>query len=199
MQDEQKELILLLTITLGIAIFGFMFYSFGQTLFAPDLLVRSYDASFSWNGTLEESYTYQVGASDQYRSLNRKYESPVFQNEQNGAYVRFLSIKPPSGTIGYVKDANGAVIITSDDERVQALIAERAGKNEAGAINPDYYRSGTYSVSYVWDIVPPIERGYDGIISTSILQRTIFPMSLSESRSQQRVSLLCIPILLILS
>ena len=162
MQDEKKDLILILLITAGIATCGFFLFSFAQAIFIPDLKVNSYDALFAWDGTLQESYLYNVHVSDQFRSLNRKFESPVYSATHSGSYIRFISVKPPSGTLGYVKEADGTVTLTGDNAGARSIITDRAGRNEAGAFNPGYFRSGTYPVSYVWDIVPPIERGTDG-------------------------------------
>lgn len=162
MDDENKDLTLLLLITAGIAICGFFLFSFAQTIFIPDLKVNSYDVSFSWDGTLQESYLYNVHISDYYRSLNRKFESPVYSTIRSDSYIRFISVAPPSGTIGYVKEADGTVTLTGENTGARSIITDRAGRNEAGAFNPGYFRSGTYLISYTWDIVPPVERGTDG-------------------------------------
>ena len=82
MQDEKKDLILLLIITAGITLFGLFLFSFAQSVFIPDLKVSSYDASFSWDGSLTESYIYDISVSKQLRSLNRKFESPVYEDQQ---------------------------------------------------------------------------------------------------------------------
>ena len=118
MQDEKKDLILLLIITAGITLFGLFLFSFAQSVFIPDLKVSSYDASFSWDGSLTESYIYDISVSKQFRSLNRNFESPVYDDKQPGAYVSFISIKTPKGTTGYIKDAYGKVILTSEDSNI---------------------------------------------------------------------------------
>ncbi|HOL41762.1 MAG TPA: DUF2207 domain-containing protein, partial [Methanospirillum sp.] len=177
MQDEKKDLIVLLLITAGISVCGFFLFSLAQSIWIPDLTVDSYEASFSWDGTLQESYTYHVHASDQFRSLNRKFNSPVYRNEHIGSYIRFLSIKSPPGTIGYIKEADGTVTLTGEDANVRAIITERAGRNEAGAFRPGYYQPGTYEVSYSWDIIPPVERGTDGDHVNIDLATTHIPYS----------------------
>ena len=161
MQDEKKDLILLLLITAGISLFGFFLFSFAQSAFIPDLKVSSYEASFSWDGSLHESYIYDVSASHQFRSLNRNFENQVYDDVHFGTYIRFISMKTPDGTIGYMKNADGDVILTKEDGSIRKIITDRAGKNEAGAFKPGYFGSGSYQISYSWDIVPPVERGTD--------------------------------------
>ncbi len=161
MQSEHKDLLLLLIITGIIAICGFFIFTLAQSLFIPDLMAGSYDASFSWDGTLQESYQYKVSTDSQYRSLNRKFDSSVYLDEHSGPYVRFISIQPPDGTVGYLKDANGHVTLQGGDAYTLSIISDRAGRNEAGAYNPEYYQSGTYQVSYTWDLIPWVERGSD--------------------------------------
>ncbi|NLW74995.1 MAG: DUF2207 domain-containing protein, partial [Methanomicrobiales archaeon] len=162
MQSEKKDLLLLFLVTAGIAVCGFFLFSFAQSLFVPDLSVSSYEASFSWDGTLKESYVYSVHTDSQYRSLNRRLDAPVYTEDHSGSYYKYISLTPPSGSIGYVKDANGKVTLTGENNQAFSIITDRAGINEAGAFNPGYYSSGSFPVSYTWDIIPPVERGEDG-------------------------------------
>ena len=161
MQSENKDLLVLLLITGGIAIFGFAIFFFLQGVFIPELSVSSYDAVFSWDGTLSESYIYKVHVNNQFRSLNRIFEVPVYSDAASGTYIRYISMQPPAGTTGYLKDMNGKVILTNQITDEVSVIKEKAGYNEAGAFKAGYYSHGVYPVSYTWDIIPPVERGTD--------------------------------------
>ena len=72
-------------------------------LFEGDLVVDSYDAVLYANGTLTERYTYDVKTSGEYRMLFRSWNAPLTFGTASGQNVQFVSVTPPSGTIGYAK------------------------------------------------------------------------------------------------
>ena len=73
-------------------------------------------------------------------------------------YIQFVSIDPPTGSIGYAKDAASAVSITgSSDPSVKDEIGRLADTSEVGIFNPAYYAAGTYTVQATYVVHPPIE------------------------------------------
>jgi uncharacterized membrane protein len=165
--SEIKQLALLVIATLVLGIIGLGLITVIPPLLEGNLAVDSYDAVLYENGTLTEHYTYDVKTSGQYRMLYRSWQVPLTLGTSSSPSVQFISANPPSGTIGYVKDAGGNVITTgigiSDGSSSKATIRNLAETNEVGIFRPEYYNQGTYSVGYTYLLRPPIE--YDSTTS----------------------------------
>jgi uncharacterized membrane protein len=128
-------------------------------LFDGDLTVSSYDAVLNEDGTLSEHYTYEVTSSGKYRMLYRIWESPLTLNTSTEPSIRFVSMTPEPGMIGYVRAGNGDVTVygSSASEVSRSAIEDLAYYNEVGIYNPSYYTSGLYSAEYTYVINPPLE------------------------------------------
>jgi uncharacterized membrane protein len=163
--SETKQLAVLVTASLIIGIIGIALVSTVPALFEGNLVVDSYDAVLYENGTLTETYTYDVRTSGEYRMLFRFWEAPLTFSTGSGPSVQFISATPPSGTVGYAKDEAGnvRVIGNGEDGPLQATIRNLAETNEVGIYNPDYFNQGTYTVTYSYILHPPIE--YDSTTS----------------------------------
>jgi uncharacterized membrane protein len=126
-----------------------------------DVYVDDYSADLYLNGTLKESFIYNIDAADKYRMLYRSWTTlPVSLQNMSRPYVEPLEIIPPPGTIPYIKDQSGRVTVTAEDEASQADISEinsLAEINEAGCYMPQRFESGSYRIDYQFSIHPPLE------------------------------------------
>ena len=90
--------------------------------------------------------------------LYRSWESPLIFNSSNEPDIQFVSINPPSGIVGYAKDASSNVAITGTSySSSETQIGRLAETNEVGIFNPDYFSAGTYTVQTTYVVHPPIE------------------------------------------
>ena len=128
-------------------------------LFDGDLKVSSYNAVLNNDGTLTERYTYDVSNSGEYRMLYRIWEVPVTLTTSTDPYVRLVSVTPPPGTTGYVKDTNGDVTVygPSATQSSRSTIEGLAEYDEVGIFNPAYYDAGSYTADYTYIVNPPLE------------------------------------------
>ena len=151
--------------SLIVGIIGLFLIAIIPPLFEGNLVVDTYDAALYANGTLTERYTYDVKTSGEYRMLFRSWNAPLTFGTAAGQNVQFVSVNPPSGTIGYAKDVGGNVIVTDGPESsaFQSTITTLAETNEVGIFNPDYYSDGKYTVEYSYILHPPLE--YDSTTS----------------------------------
>lgn len=124
------------------------------------IYVDEYSADVYLNGTIIESFVYQVDSS-KYRMLYRNWKLPLSIGELNRPYVELINISQPSGTIAYLKNSSGSVSIisggTGSTDNKNA-IRSLALPSEAGCFKPDYLSPGRYQISYIFRIHPPIER-----------------------------------------
>ena len=96
--------------------------------------------------------------------LYRLWQAPlVFDGSPTQPSVKFVSMIPPAGTIGYAKDDYGTVRLTGDAGATgsKSSIETLALSDEVGVFNPNYYSAGKYSVDYTYTLHPPIE--YDTV------------------------------------
>ena len=155
---EKKQLAILVIVTLAIAIVAVLFTSMLGFLMEGDLVIDHYEAAFQADGTLTETYTYEVKSSGQYRMLYRYWEDDLSRSPLQSPYIEFEGMSHPPGVVGYSKDYRGDVILEegSNPEYIDS-IKRMAEKNEVGIYNPSYFAAGTYTVTYRYDLHPPIE------------------------------------------
>ncbi len=126
-----------------------------------DVYVDDYKADLYLNGTLKESFIYNINEAGKYRMLYRSWTTlPVSLQNLSRPYVEPMDIIPPAGTIPYIKDQSGRVTITAEDETSQAAVSEinsLAELNEAGCYRPQWFDSGSYRIDYLFRIHPPLE------------------------------------------
>jgi uncharacterized membrane protein len=144
---------------LALGLLALLIITFVFPLFDGDLTVSSYTAVLNEDGTLSEHYTYDVGSSGEYRMLYRIWESPLTLNTSTDPSIRFISMTPEPGTIGYVRAGNGDVTVygPSASEVSRSAIEDLAYYNEVGIYNPAYYTSGLYTAEYRYVVNPPLE------------------------------------------
>ena len=126
-----------------------------------DVYVDDYRADLYLNGTLKESFIYEITEADKYRMLYRTWTTlPVSMENPGRPYVEPQRIIPPSGSIPYVKDRLGNVTITSTDAASEAWASDinsLAELNEAGSFRPQRFSSGSYRIDYLFSLHPPLE------------------------------------------
>ena len=162
--SEKSQLTALVIGGLVLGIIGLLAVIFIPPLFDGNLVVNSYEATLAEDGSFQEHFTYNVGSSGELRMLYRVWQAPlVFDSSPTQPSVRFVSMVPPAGTIGYAKDDSGTVRVTGGDGATgsKSSIKNLAQSDEVGVFNPNYYSAGKYSVDYTYTLYPPIE--YDAV------------------------------------
>ena len=156
--SEERQLILLFIVAIGIAALGLLIAAAIPGLLEGDLVVDTYHADFGQNGTLAETFTYEVRTSGEYRMLFRFWNAPLSLTLLNYPFILFEDMTIPPGVTGYVKDYQGKVtLVGSTDPGVAAVVKSLAELNEVGIYNPAYFNSGDYTTRYQYTIYPPIE------------------------------------------
>lgn len=154
---ETRQLALLLLFTFTLGLIGLILSpSIPSLLSSQDVVVEKYNATLYLDGTLVEDYLYEVRVSGKYRMLYRVWDAPLSKDRLSYPYVEVLDVKPPEGTVKYVKDYRGVVWADRYSQEIRSL----AEFNEAGCFNPDRFEKGKYRVRYVFKLHPPVE--YDG-------------------------------------
>lgn len=126
-----------------------------------ELTISQYNATYSFDGTLTESYIYDLKADNTYQSLNRVFSIPVSKKPSEFTNISLISLSIPKGTHAYLKDYQGRIYISPPDITSYEIIQKKAHNNEAGALKPGYYRTGLTEVRYTWLLSPTIQRGDD--------------------------------------
>lgn len=85
-------------------------FSFGTGLaFEPDLVADTYTAVFENDGTLTETYAYDVASPGTYRMLFRTWDDTLAFEEQQTPYVEFIDVKAPADMVAMPSTAGGAM------------------------------------------------------------------------------------------
>lgn len=153
---EEKQLIVLFTAIFIIGIAGYLAADYIP--YSRDLVVESYNATFSPGGYLTETYLYNVGISGRYSMLFRVWKAPLIApdgEDLDRPHIKISNINCPEGTTPYIKDNAG--IVWSTDESIKRVIGEKAYDNEAGCYFSGMYREGVYTISTSYWIYPPLE------------------------------------------
>ncbi len=156
--SETRQIAALMAITLVIGVVALALAVALPRAMEGNLVVDSYSAAISADGTLTEQYTYDVKTPDTYQMLFRTWEVPLAGTPLTQPSVEVVGMQVPPGTIGYYRDYQGQVTIygmPTDQER--AVIRSLVQDNEIGFYDPDYFPAGTYSVTYTFRLHPPIE------------------------------------------
>jgi uncharacterized membrane protein len=123
-----------------------------------DIYVESYQADLYPDGTLEETFIYEIKESGEYRMLYRIWEAPLSWESLGTPHVEPVSISPPPGTISYTKDFQGEVTLLSTAQTsYTAAIRSLALRSEAGCYKPEKFGAGEYKIGYVFRLHPLLE------------------------------------------
>jgi len=156
MDDLAKLGVLALIVTL-IAVGCYFIYS--QVTFEGNLVIDSYKAKLTTDGTLVETFQYNVKAGHQYHMLYRYWDSTVTYDTSfsNIPYIRVIDVS--CSFVPYIKDYKGTVTLFKTDnvDNQKNYIEYKAYNNEVGCYNPNYFEKGIYSIQITYNIVPPVE------------------------------------------
>jgi len=156
--DEKKQLAILVIATLAIGIVSILLMSMVGSLMEGDLVIDHYEAEFSADGSLTETYTYEVKSSGRYRMLYRYWQDDLSLSPLQSPYIEFEGMEAPDGVVGYVVDYRGDVtLVDGENPGYVNFITGTAEKSEVGIYNPAYFQAGTYTVTYRYDLHPPVE------------------------------------------
>jgi uncharacterized membrane protein len=162
--SEKKQVAGLFIICILVAAVAILAALAIPALFEGDLVIDSYEATFGTDGSLTETYVYDVRTTGEYRMLYRYWEDSLSLKEQQYPNIQFVSMDIPPGVTGYVKEFNGVVTLeNSDSTDEKMIIVSLAERNEVGIYNPDYFISGQYTVLYSYLLHPPVE--YDDSVA----------------------------------
>jgi uncharacterized membrane protein len=105
---ELGKLAIFIFFTTIIAIFCFLLIGFLQ--YSGDLIIEDYEVELSTDGTLIETYEYNVGASGKYQMLYRYWDEDVIYNSNLfSPHLKVTDVKCPH--ISYIRDYKGDVEI----------------------------------------------------------------------------------------
>ncbi len=156
--SEKKHLAGLFIICILVAAVAILAALAIPALFEGDLVIDSYEVTFGNDGSLVETYVYDVRSTGEYRMLYRYWQDPLSLKEQNSPNIQFVSMDIPPGVTGYVKDSRGTVTLqNSESKDAKEIIRSLAEWNEVGIYDPGYFTSGQYTVSYSYMLHPPVE------------------------------------------
>jgi len=150
--NERREISILLVITLAIGLTSMALITYIPAVNQPKVFVEKYSATFYFNGTLVEEYTYRLKTSG-YHFLFRSWEAPLSTRSINEAYIRPVKVETVTGAAGYVKDHQGNVFVEepyTNNSKIINGIATRALRNEAGSYHPIGYLPGIYHVEFAF-------------------------------------------------
>ncbi|MFZ3166376.1 MAG: DUF2207 domain-containing protein [Candidatus Methanoperedens sp.] len=159
--SEERQLIVPFAVIFIIGIAGYLtaaYIPYSYIPYSRDLVVESYNVSFSPEGYLTETYLYNVGISDRYSMLFRVWKAPLTApdgEDPDRPHIKVSNISCPEGTTPYVKDNAG--MVWSTDESIRRVVGEKAYDNEAGCYFSGMYREGVYTISASYWIYPPVE------------------------------------------
>lgn len=154
--SETKQLISAFAGVILIGLAGF----FGADLihYSGDLVIENYEATLSPEGFLTEKYVYDVGSSNKYTMLFREWKIPLINpDEDNPAHlhIKVTNISCAMDSIPYIKDYVGKV--WTPDDMARRTASEKAFRNEVGCYSPKFYDVGEYTISYAYQVNPPVE------------------------------------------
>ena len=159
---ETKQILALVVLTLLVGATGLFLITYVQSLLEGDVLVDQYNAVLYPNGTLVETYVYNVKSSGEYRMLYRSWEVPLVVGASDLGYphVELLSAVGPDNTVAYAKDYRSSVWVEpryNQSRSVISAILSLAEDNEVGIYKPDRFEAGSYTVQYTFKLRPPVE------------------------------------------
>jgi len=157
-EERQIAILILLVILIGAGGLFLTGGSAGLTGGYGDVYVESYKADLYQNGTLEETFVYEIKESGKYRMLYRNWEAPLSWERLGEPYIEPLNISGPQETITYTKDWQGQVkLLSTTQTAYTADIRALALRNEAGCYKPEKFEAGKYEIRYVFKVHPPVE------------------------------------------
>ena len=155
---EKNQLAVIVCICLFLAGVS-IFFSFGTGLsFEPDLVADSYTAVLENDGTLTETYVYDVAYAGTYRMLFRTWDDTFAFEEQQTPYVEYIDVVAPDDMVGYAIDSGGNSVVTGTGAEAQRSLIESLGEyNEMGIFRETRLDAGQYTAQYTVRVHPPLQ------------------------------------------
>jgi uncharacterized membrane protein len=148
---ENRILILISVFVTLIAVIGYFLINSNQ--FVGDLTVENYVVELSPDGTLIETYEYNVGSSGRYRMLYRYWEVPVvYDLDYGNPHVEVTNVD--CQFTPYMKDVYGNVETFNGGYSNPYFIELKAYSNEIGCYNSNYFSKGKYDLKIDYKIYP---------------------------------------------
>jgi hypothetical protein len=137
-----------------------------------------YVASFSWDGNLEETFSYRVTNVDKFTMLNRNFDVPLVTKSIPEPHIEFLSINAPEGFVPYIRDNRGTVSLLNGmiGTNAESKIKLKSYENEVGIYNARGFEPGIYTVVYNFRFHPPIEYDQSAVhLNIKLLDQNTHP------------------------
>ncbi len=110
---------------------------------------------------IKEKY-YDYLQTEKYRRLFRRWNAPLTIDEKlDRPFIKLVDVYGDSDS--YVVDWKNKIHGDFKDKRAFQVVKNFARKNEAGIVNPDYFKKGEYLLFVDYEIFPPIEKDKDTI------------------------------------
>jgi len=137
-----------------------------------------YVASFSWDGNLEETFSYRVTNVDKFTMLNRHFDVPLVTKSISEPHIEFLSMKAPEGIVPYIRDNIGTVSLLNGmiDTNAESKIKLKSYENEVGIFNARGFEPGIYTIVYNFRFHPPVEYDQSAVhLNIKLLNQNTHP------------------------
>ncbi len=154
--SEIKQLIAPFLVVILIETGGYFAANYIQ--FSGDLVVDRYEATIFPDGSLKETYVYDVGTPASYSMLFRVWKVPLLNPDESDLdrpYVKASAISCPDGGTPYVK--NHAGVVWARDDSAKNQVRARAYENEAGCYLPGMYGKDKHTLAFDFMLYPPVE------------------------------------------
>ena len=156
--EEKKYLYLIVFSTFILGIIGsYLSKNFDLRLIFPKLYV-DYSAEINIDNqiSINEKY-HDYLQTERYRRLFRKWHVPITVDEElNRPYIKIESVYGDYES--YVKDWKGVIHGEFKSKAALDVLRKFAKNNEAGIVNPNYYKKGEYLLFVDYKVFPPFER-----------------------------------------
>lgn len=155
--EEKKYLYIIIFLTFIISILGsYTSKNFDLRLIFSKLYI-DYTAEINIDNQIyiNEKY-FDYLQTEKYRRLFRKWNSPItYEGKLNRPFIKIEKVYGDGES--YVKDWKGKIYGNLRKSSLK-VIETMAGKNEAGIVNPDFFKKGNYLFLVNYKIFPPVEK-----------------------------------------
>ncbi len=153
---ELKQLMAVIMGSIIIAVIGLLVFFSIPGGGAP--VSASYNAVLNPDGVLTETFIYHIPRDREYTMLYRYWEAPLTLEEIDQPHIQLLSISCPSGSVPYIKDYTGHVMVWNASTSIYVHdIIEKAYLNEAGCYFPGKIPAGDHKVVYRYIVRPTLQ------------------------------------------
>ncbi len=155
---EKKYLYFLVFLTLILGVLGSYLSKTNDLRLIFEKLYVDFSAEINIDKQLsvKEKY-YDYLQTEKYRRLFRKWNVPITTNEDlDKPYIKIESVYGDYES--YIKDWKGTIHGKFEKEEALYVLQKFAKKNEAGIVNPDFFKKGEYLFFIDYKLFPPFEK-----------------------------------------